>query len=85
MSAARWLGDCGDVIAADPYGMRARLLDYAIRARIAMFGDAFGWPLEEQRALYESIVSYDPSFWTIPDLPDGDVWVIPDLPSGGVC
>lgn len=73
MSAARWLGDCGDVIAADPYGMRARLLDYAIRASIAMFGDAFGWPLEEQRALYESIVSYDPSFWTIPDLPSGGV------------
>lgn len=73
MSAARWLGDCGDVIAADPYGMRARLLDDAIRASIAMFGDAFGWPLEEQRALYESIVSYDPSFWTIPDLPSGGV------------
>lgn len=80
MTAEHWPGDCGDVIAADPYGIRARVLDYVVRAAINMFGDALGWPYEQQRELYQTIVGYDPTtLWTIPDDPLSlEAWVLPE-------
>lgn len=79
MSAARWLGDCGDVIAADPYGMRARLLDYlldyAIRASIAMFGEcvrAATRPVRIHRQLRPFVLDHPRSsvWWCVLMRPD---------------
>lgn len=77
MTAAGWLGDCGDVIAADPFGyQRALILDTAIRTAITMFGNVFALSADQCRELYEAVLGYDPSVWDIPNDPfNPETWI----------